>query len=167
MLRLNFKPLYNQKDLLEATKEYEEIFKKDGQKITKAFEEIGDRKFKEKEIDILVYEGISTSGRKSEPMKLRASYPHEVKKATLIHELGHRFLFDCEDKKQELDQHQILFLILYDIWTKLYGIKFANEQVKIESERKGFYDYKKAWDWALNLTKQEREKMFKKRIIKK
>ena len=167
MISLNFKPLYNKKDLVKATKEYQEIFQKDGQKIIDAFEEIGGKKFKETKIDVLVYEGISTSGRKNEPMKLRASYPHDVKKATLIHELGHRFLFDCEDNEKELDSHQILFLILYDIWTKLYGTKFANEQVKVESGRKGIYDYEKTWKWTLNLTKKDREKIFREGILKK
>ncbi len=165
MLKLNFKPLYNQKELIKATKEYENIFEKDGQRIIKAFEEIGGKKFKEGEIDVLIYEGVSSSGRENEPMKLRASYPHDVKKATLIHELGHRFLFGCEDKEKEFDSHQILFLILYDIWTKLYGIKFANEQVKVESGRKGHYDYEKTWLWTLNLSKEERKRVFKERIL--
>lgn len=167
MLRLNFEPLYNKKDLIEATKEYKEIFKKDGERIIEEFENIGGTQFKEAEIDVLIYEGVSSSGKKDTPMKLRASYPHDVKKATLIHELGHRFLFDHEDKKRVLDPHQILFLILYDIWTRLYGINFANEQVKIESGRKGLYDYQRAWDWALSLKKVEREKMFSNRIIKR
>jgi hypothetical protein len=91
MLKLNFKPLYNQKELIKANKEYENVFEEDGQKIIKVFEEI----------DVFIYEGRSSFGRKNEPMKLRASYPHDVKKATLIHKLGHRFLFDCEDKEKE------------------------------------------------------------------
>ena len=127
-LTIKFEPADDNKELIEAVKEYEEIWNKEGEKIVSAFENITGAKFIEKEIRVIVYEGISRSGRSvDDPMRLRASYPKDVKKATLIHELGHRFLFDIESKEQDLDSHQLLFLFLYDIWTELYGEEFADK----------------------------------------
>jgi hypothetical protein len=93
-------------------------------------------------------------------MKLRASYPPDVKKATLIHELGHRLLARIP-KTTELDEHRVLFLVLYDIWESLYGKGFADRMVEVEKKRKGLYDYESAWKWALSLSKEERATKFK------
>ena len=160
-LIINFEPLSDGKELIDATFEYKEIWKSESEKIIAMFEKVSGSKFIEKEIKVVVDEGISRSGRsESDPMRLRASYSVDVKKATLIHELGHRFLFQFENKKHGLDAHQILFLILYDIWAELYGKEFADKQVAIESARKGVYDYETTWKWALALGKEGREKMF-------
>jgi len=162
-LVINFEPLSSEKELFDATLEYTEIWKSESEKIIAMFEKVSGSKFTEKEIKVFVYEGISRSGRsEDDPMRLRASYSADVKKATLIHELGHRFLFRFENQQHGLDAHQILFLILYDIWTELYGQEFADKQVAIESARKGIYDYEKTWKWALALGRKDREKMFRK-----
>ena len=161
-LIINFEPLLNEKELVDATREYEKIWQEESKKIIEAFEKVGRLKFLENEIKVIVYEGISRSGmNESDPMRLRASYSSDIKKATLIHELGHRFLFRFDNKKQNFDDHQILFLILYDIWTELYGREYADHQVLIESARKGVYDYEKTWKWAIDLGKKKRAKMFK------
>lgn len=93
-------------------------------------------------------------------MKLRASYPPDVKKATLIHELGHRLLAGIP-KTNEIDEHRILFLVLYDIWEKLYGKDFADRMVEVEKKRRGRYDYESAWKWVLVMSKEERAAKFK------
>ena len=89
-------------------------------------------------------------------MKLRASYPEGVKKATLAHELGHRLNSQLTNRPKEMDEHRILFLYLYDVWTKLYGKRFADEMVEVEKKRKGLYDYETAWEWALSMSESER-----------
>ena len=94
-------------------------------------------------------------------MKMRASYPADVKKATLAHELGHRMNFQLRTRPTDVDEHRILFLYLYDVWEKLYGKDFADEQVKIERGRKGLYDYDSAWTWALSMSKEERASRFR------
>ena len=43
-------------------------------------------------IRAIVYEGISNSGYKRIPMRMRASYPPDTKRATLVHELAHRLI---------------------------------------------------------------------------
>jgi hypothetical protein len=82
-------------------------------------------------------------------MRMRASYPPETKEATFIHELGHRHLAQLKWRSPELDEHRVLFLVLYDVWESLYGQGFADEQVEVEKRRQGVYDYKTAWEWAL------------------
>ena len=108
----------------------------------------------EREIRAQVVEAPSSSGFGTRPMRLRASYPPEVRKAALIHEIGHRLqapLFRGAE-----DSHPFLFLYLYDVWRDLYGQAFADEQVKIERGRKGIYDYDRAWKQVLELTEDER-----------
>lgn len=123
-------------------------------------ESISGLKLKDAEVRVIVYEGVSMSGYGDGPMKMRASYPSNIKKATLIHELGHRLITDIP-KTKEIDEHRVLFLVLYDIWEKLYGKDFADQAVEVEKSRKGLYDYESAWKWALSLSKEERAAKFK------
>jgi len=161
-LIVNFEPLSNEHKLVSAAKEYSEMWGNEGDTILSVFEKIGGSKFTEREIKAIIHEGMSRSGRSTrDPMMLRGSYPSDVKKATLIHELGHRYLFDLKNRQHGLDAHQILNLILYDIWMELYGEEFAEKQVRIESARKGVYDYAKTWKWALGLGEDGRKKMFR------
>ena len=67
--------------------------------------------------------------------RLRGSYPEATKRATLIHELGHRLQNDLFTREE--DDHPALFLWLYDVWTALYGPEFARQQVEVESARTG------------------------------
>jgi hypothetical protein len=106
----------------QATAEYQAIWTAEGKKIIEAMESVTGLKFTEKDVRVIVYEGVSWSGFRNKPMKLRASYPTDIKKATLVHELGHRLLVPIRiPEAKQLDEHRVLFLILYDIWEKLYG----------------------------------------------
>ena len=98
----------------QAAREYQDIWSGEGGRIIEAMESVSGLKFVEREVRVIVYEGVSWSGRGSSPMKLRASYPSDVKKATLIHEFGHRLIAMIR-KTKEVDEHRALFLILYDI----------------------------------------------------
>jgi hypothetical protein len=159
-LKLNFSP--ESEKYAEATAEYQAIWKSEGKKIVEAMESVSGLKFTDKDVQVVVYEGVSWSGHREQPMKLRASYPADVKKATLIHELGHRLINDIRiPKSKELDEHKVLFLILYDIWEQLYGKEFADKSVEVEKKRKGIYDYESAWKWALSLSKDQRATQFK------
>ena len=130
-------------------------------------ESLSGLEFAETDIKVTVFEGISNSGLVGTPIKLRASYPTDSKKAALIHELGHRLNFQLVVKPKGLDNHRILYLYLYDVWVALYGSSFADEQVAVESGRtlpipfKWFtgYDYRSAWKWALSLTPEVRAAM--------
>ena len=143
-----------------ATREYEALWRAEGDRIIDAMEKVSGLKFKESEIETIVFEGVSNSGYPGRsPVKMRASYSADTKKATLVHELGHRHISQIEKWPEGLDPHQLLFLILYDIWVDLYGEKFAKEQVEIEKSRRG--PYPKAWNYALDMTRREREEKFR------
>lgn len=140
----------------EATKEYQALWGSEGEKMIEAMEQVSGLKFAPQEVQVVVFEGPSNSGYGDKPMKLRASYPAEVKKATLMHELGHRLNWEIKKRPEDVDEHRLLFLYLYDAWGKLYGKEFADRMVEVEKKRKGIYDYEAAWNWALSMTAQER-----------
>lgn len=143
-----------------ATKEYQALWQAEGDKIVKALEEVSGLKFMEAGFEAIVFEGVSRSGRPGgSPMKMRASYTADTKKATLIHEIGHRHISQLEKRPADIDEHSVLSLILYDIWVDLYGKKFADEQVEVEKKRRG--PYPAAWAFALSMTRKERESKFK------
>jgi hypothetical protein len=158
-IRLNFTP--ESEKFVEATKLYQDLWQAEGRKMIEAMEAVSGLRFTDKEISAIVFEGASSSGYREKPMKMRASYPEDVKKATLIHELGHRLIAQLKYTPSDLDEHRILFLYLYEVWTKLYGKDFADRMVEIEKKRKGIYDYESAWNWALQLTEQERATRFR------
>lgn len=151
----------------EAARQYQAIWDADGERIVATMERVSGLKFMETKIQAVIFEGVSHSGSVDSPMKLRASYPVDVKKATLVHELGHRLSFQLRfylGTQKELDGHRILYLYLYDVWVSLYGQSFADQQVEVEKSRTvpaafrwlAGYDYRAAWEWALRLTATER-----------
>lgn len=162
MLNLEFYPYCDKLELVEAAKEYIQIWEKDGKKIVETIEKVAGQKFKFKIIRVIVYEGTCHSY----PLRLRASLAENDKKAAIIHEIIHINLSDQTNellkKKKVQDPHQFTNLILYDIWLDLYGKSFADEQVERESKfTNKFYNYKFSWDWALSLNKEERAKKFR------
>ena len=160
MLKLKFTP--ENKNSVEAAKSYAKIWQKEGNRIVTAIENSTNLEFKDKFIEVTVFEGIS----QSHPMKLRASYDDETKTATLVHELLHRISADYMLKKPDpiddlsLGLHKQIDLVLYDLWTGLFGEDVANRQVENESSRTALY--KQAWEWALSLSKKQRAEIFAK-----
>lgn len=144
----------------QAAEEYGRLWADEGSRIIQAMERSSGLKYREDKVPAVIFEGPSSSGMGSRPMMLRASYPADVKKATLVHELGHRMNGQLRKRPKDLDEHQLLFLYLYDVWEGLYGKEFADQQVTIESGRKGLYDYDSAWKWALSMTKDQRAARF-------
>jgi hypothetical protein len=114
-------------------------------------------RFEPDPIEVTVYEGVSYSGGGARPMFLRASYPEPTKRGTLVHELAHRLASGLPFKG---DHHELIFLFLYDVWLELWGQPFADEQVKIESRRKGIVDYEDIWMKTLALSAAERARRF-------
>lgn len=157
-LQMQFEPQSAYFD--SATREYRRIWSNEGNRVIEAMETHSGVSFAQGKVKAIVFEGVSSSGRGDIPMKLRASYPNDTKKATLVHELGHRLLAGVPTTP-EIDEHRKLFLVLYDIWVELYGRDFADAQVLIEKKRKGRYDYESAWNWALSFTPEQRFSKFK------
>jgi hypothetical protein len=141
-----------------AADEYATIWAKEGSRIVASMERATGLRFEPGPIEVSVYEGTSFSGsRDGRPMLLRASYPEPTKRATLVHELSHRLATDVPFKGEH---HELIFLFLYDIWVGLWGQSFADEQVIIESRRKGLVDYEGIWKKTLALTAAERARRF-------
>ena len=137
-----------------ATQEYRDIWTKEGPRIVEAMERVTGLRFESGPIEVGIYEGVSFSGRRGgPPMQLRASYPEPTKRATLVHELGHRLAADVPFKG---DHHELIFLFVYDAWVDLWGQPFADEQVEIEGRRKGLVDYEGIWKKTLKLSAPER-----------
>jgi hypothetical protein len=148
--RLEFVP--ESEIFASAVGEYERIWAADASRIARTMQEVSGLTFTDTAITAIVFEGVSSSGFRDTPMRLRASYPIDTKKATLVHELGHRLqssLFRRED-----EEHGPLFLWLYDTWVRLYGQEFADAQVAVEKRRRG--PYPRAWDEALSLSPKQR-----------
>lgn len=158
-LRLNFTP--ESERFSEATKQYQSIWDTEGKRMVETMEQVSGLKFQETDIQVIVYEGASNSGYGDRPMRLRASYPEDVKKATLVHELGHRLNSQLTTRPNGIDEHRVLFLYLYEVWAKLYGKRFADEMVEVEKKRKGLYDYETAWGWALSMSEGVRASKLK------
>lgn len=164
MLKINFSPETDRKEFVEAADVYAEIWAKEGVRIVDKLQELTGLDFKKDSIDAVTFEGISRAGVHTPPMKLRSSYPEDVKLAALIHELAHYLLHDnkldvnLDAEGQELENHRRINLFLYDAWADLFSKEFADKQVKVESCRTPFY--KQAWDWALGLSREARQKKF-------
>ena len=144
----------------EAAEAYRRIWVAEGSTIVDAMERGTGLTFLETHVNAVIFEGVSRSGLGNGPMYLRASYPTDVKKATLVHEHGHRLIAQLRTRPADLDEHRVLDLFLYDVWESLWGRDLADQQVKFESGLRGLYDYETAWKWALSLTKAERASRF-------
>jgi hypothetical protein len=143
-----------------AAEEYRRIWTEEGEHIIRTMEQVSRLTFPERNIKAEIYEGPSFSGRGGAPMRLRASYAADVKKGTLVHELGHRMNAQLKKRPKDLDEHRLLFLYLYDLNESLYGKEFADNQVAFEKTLKGLYDYDAAWSWALAMSREERSSRF-------
>lgn len=136
-----------------ARDEYDAIWRAEGARIVEVMERVTGIRFDEPPyadtlIGAIVFEGISSSGYRATPMRLRASYPADTKRATLVHELGHRLQAGVA-RASSADEHEVMFLWLYDAWVELWGREFADAQVQVERARRG--PYPRAWDAALAL----------------
>ncbi len=142
---------------LEApAREYRRIWEQEGERMIEALETLVGLPFPEDFIEVFITENRPMTSYDGRTIRLRASYTPTYKKATLVHEMGHRLAF-LLPRLGGLDDHQILYLFLYDAWSDLYGPAFADRMVSIERRNRRFYDYDAAWDWALTMTREERQ----------
>lgn len=135
---------------------YRDIWSQDGARIAAALEAATGVAFPAAPIEAIVSDGPPMMSFDGRSMRLRAGYSSAYKRATLVHELGHRLVF-LLPREAGLDDHRLLYLFLYDVWTDLYGRDFADRMVEIERRIPGGYDYDSAWTWALTMTREERQ----------
>lgn len=168
-MQINFYPESDNPKFEKAAKEYAKIWAEEGERIVKTIEKISGLKFKEKIINAIIYTEISYSV----PLKLQSDISIGHKKGTLVHELCHRLVVGNNIlvktgktyNSWTMAIHKHIDLILYDIFVELYGESFARKEIDYEISLwtgKEVSPYKTAWDWALGMTKEQREKEFKK-----
>ncbi len=142
----------------EAADEYRGLWRAEGPRIVAAMEAATGLAFPDSRVDAIVSEGRPMASFDGRTIRLRASYSPAYKKATLAHEIGHRLAFALP-RTAGLDDHRLLYLFLYDVWTDLYGREFAERMVSIE--RRIGPSYESAWAWALAMTRKERQARLK------
>ncbi|HET7924851.1 MAG TPA: hypothetical protein VFL30_08120, partial [Rhodanobacteraceae bacterium] len=139
-----------------AARAYRAIWEQDGARIIAALEARTCMRFPESAVAAVVGDAVSDSGGPEHPMSLRASYDLDVKRATLVHELAHRHLWQLTQRLDDVDGHQTLYLILDRVWADVWGKEFAAARVRGEASWQATYDYAAAWNWASKLTVDQR-----------
>jgi hypothetical protein len=139
-----------------AAKSYRAIWDQYGKRIVEAFETRTCLPFAEPRVSAVVADDVSNSGGPEHPMQLRATYPSAIKQSTLVHELGHRHLWQLAQRLPDVDGHKTLYLVLDRVWADVWGEQFAAEAIRRESAWDSDYDYAAAWSWVRSLTPEER-----------
>jgi hypothetical protein len=143
-----------------AANTYQTIWRDFGDRIIESLERRTCLPFTEPRVAAIIADGVSHSGGPEHPMQLRASYRYEMKKSTLVHELGHRHLWQLVERLEDLDGHHTLFLILDLVWADVWGNDFAADRVLDESGWQARYDYASAWAWARTLQPEQRARLW-------
>jgi hypothetical protein len=145
-----------------AAKAYEAIWAESGERIVTALEKHTCLPFAESTVSAVIADAVSHSGGPEHPMQLRASYDRDVKRSTLVHELGHRHLWQLTERLDDVDGHETLYLILDRVWADVWGEEFAESRIRGESGWRASYDYGDAWSWARSLAADERARLWNK-----
>lgn len=146
-----------------AVRAYQEIWDEDGERIVTALETRTCLPFSEPSVTAVVDYAVSHSGGPDYPMRLRGSYAPDVKKSTLVHELGHRHLWQLAERLEGVDGHMTLYLILDRVWADVWGEEFAADRIQYESNWGD--DYAAAWAWAQSLGSEERLRLWSRLLI--
>jgi hypothetical protein len=139
-----------------ATEEYRQLWRSEGERMIQALEGASGFDFPALAIEVFVSNGTPSTSYDGRTIWLKGSYPEYFKRATLMHELGHRLAFTMP-RVAGLDDHRLLYLFLFDAWSDLYGPDFAGRMADIESRIAGRYDYAAAWRWARTMTREQRQ----------
>lgn len=135
---------------------YRTLWAQEGERIAAALEGQSGLAFPAGPIEVILHDGRPMTGNGCSAVRLRGSYFGALAKAALVHELGH-CLAASLPRTAGLDDHRLLYLFLYDAWSELYGRDFAERMVRAERRIPGGYDYAAAWDWALAMTREQRQ----------
>jgi hypothetical protein len=147
------------------TRTYRAIWDEFGDRIVAAFETVTCLPFTESIVPAVVADDVSHSGGPEHPMQLRATYIRAIKQSTLVHELGHRHLWQLAERLDGVDGHMTLYLILDRVWAQVWGEAFADERVRGEAGWRAEYDYGTAWRWAHSLTREERARLWNELLV--
>jgi hypothetical protein len=147
------------------TRTYRKIWDEFGERIVAAFETVTCLPFAERHVAAVVADDVSHSGGPEHPMQLRATYARAMKQATLVHELGHRHLWQLDERLDDIDGHMTLYLVLDEVWAQVWGERFAKERMAAESGWEASYDYEHAWRWSRSLPRAERVRLWNQLLV--
>ena len=116
-------------DFTNAADDYRTLWAAEGPRIAAALEAATGVAFAGAPIEAIVTDGPPMTAYDGRSMRLRADYSPAYKKATLVHEMGHLIALRLP-RTADLDDHRLLYLFLYDVWTDLYGRAFADRMVR-------------------------------------
>lgn len=163
-MKISFKSDVNDPALNESRDDYERYWERDGVRTIAVMEKVSGLRFKAKHLKATIIRGTVSH---SEPLQLVSQHPRLLGR-TLTHELGHILLDDNKievvvpkDGNLSFGNHKLLDLILFDIWVELEGKEIALRRLEFEKRVNREY-YSRAWDWALSMGKDERQKLFSK-----
>ena len=142
---------------------YREIWDEYGDRVVDALETVTCLPFPEPSVSATVADAVSHSGGPEQPMQLRRSYIRKEKESTLVHELGHRHLWQLVERLDEVDGHMTLYLILDRVWADVWGEEFAAERVRGESD--WHQRYADAWAWARSVGPEERARLWNQLLV--
>ena len=161
-MKFIIKPQKNELNLILEAKAYKKVWSQNSRKILKAFRDITGLEFIQSTITAHVYDGDrSFSGIPYKPMRLQGNYrTDEERLLILVHELSHRLLggngLGNMDKFSNLEDHRRIYLFMYDVVNKAYGIELA-ERLETSEARDMHPDYSKAWHQAMSMTYVQRQ----------
>ena len=135
---------------------YRQLWHAEGPRIMATLERVSGFAFPDRPLEIILRDGRPMTGYGCSAIRLRGTYMGPTAVGTLIHELGH-CLAAAMPRSAGLDEHRLLYLFLYDVWTDLYGSAFADRMVSLERRITTGFDYDGAWTWALAMTREERQ----------
>ena len=144
---------------------YRKIWDEYGERIIAAFETVTCLPFTEPRVAAIVADDVSDSGGPKHPMQLRGTYARAMKQATLVHELGHRHLWQLSERLEGIDGHMTLYLVLDEVWARVWGEQFAKERIAAESGWEASYDYERAWRWSRSLPRPERVRLWNQLLV--
>lgn len=142
---------------------YREVWDEYGDRVVDALETVTCLPFPEPSVSATVADAVSHSGGPEHPMQLRRSYIRKEKESTLVHELGHRHLWQLVERLDEVDGHMTLYLILDRVWADVWGEEFAAERVRGESD--WHQRYADAWAWARSVGPEERARLWNQLLV--
>jgi hypothetical protein len=145
---------------------YHKIWDEFGERIIDAFETVTCLPFTERHVAAVVADDVSHSGGPQHPMQLRGTYTRAMKQATLVHELGHRHLWQLNERLDGVDGHMTLYLVLDEVWAQVWGERFAKQRIAAESDWEASYDYERAWRWSRSLPRAERVRVWNQLLVR-
>ncbi|HWA52203.1 MAG TPA: hypothetical protein VG895_04065 [Patescibacteria group bacterium] len=166
-MKISFTPKSQDRRIVEAFESYKDIWNKDGYRIISSIEKVTGLKFSKDHLEATIIDGPTSH---SHPLQLSCFGIDKGRKRTLMHELGHIILDDNEidvlaDNDEDLSfvNHKLLDLVLFDIFCEFYNgdEEIARQHVERDKEINPQY-YSDAWDWALSMNREERQKLFAK-----